>query len=67
MSNNFGDSQAGFPLNECTFVFENRIVRVAYAGSCMEALDQYYKAGRCTQEEVANILEIKEKNLREAS
>jgi hypothetical protein len=67
MSSKFGNSQSEFPFNECTFVFENRIARVAYAGPCTVALEQYYKNGYCTQEEVANILEIKEKNLREAS
>lgn len=63
----FGNSQKDYPLNECTFVFENRTVKVAYAGSCIEALEQYHRIGRCSQEEIANILEIKEKNLREAS
>lgn len=67
MSSKFGNSQSEFPLNECTFVFESRTVRVSYAGPCMEALDQYYKAGRCTQEEIANILEIKERDLRKSA
>jgi hypothetical protein len=63
----FGNSQEAFPFNQCTFVFKDRTVRVAYAGTCVQALDQYYKSGLCTQDEVANILEIKEKNLRKAS
>ena len=64
MAAKFRDTQSDFPLNECEFVFEDRTIRVAYQGSCTEALDQLYKAGRCTQEEVANILTMKEKNLR---
>lgn len=67
MAPKFGNSQDKFPLNECTFEFPTRTVRVAYAGPCTVALDQYYKAGRCTKEEIENISEIKEKNLREAS
>jgi hypothetical protein len=64
MAGKFRDTQSDFPLNECEFVFENRTVRLAYQGSCTEALDQYFKAGRCTEDEVANVLTIKEKNLR---
>lgn len=59
-------SQAGHPLMECEFVFENRSVKVAYNGNCYEALEQLFRVGRCTKEEIANILEIREKDLRAA-
>lgn len=63
----FYDSQRGIPLNECQFVFESRTVTVAYQGTCKEALEQLYKSKRCTEEEISNIVEIKEKDLRKAA
>lgn len=66
MAGKFGNSQAGFPFNQCEFVFVDRSVTVAYAGTCGQALDQLYKCGRCTKEEIANIVEIRERNLRRA-
>jgi hypothetical protein len=62
----FGNSQAGFPFNKCEIVFQDRIVTVAYAGPCSEALDQLYKCGRCTEEEIANMIEMREIDLRRA-
>lgn len=66
MAAKFRDTQSQFPLNLCTFTFDERTAQLVYQGSCTEALDQYYKAGRCTEHEVANVLTIEEKNLRNA-
>ena len=63
----FDSSQSDIPLNKCQFIFEGRSVTVAYQGTCDQALVQLYKSGRCTQEEIANILEIKEWDLRKTA
>lgn len=60
------NSQADHPLMECEFVFTTRSVKVAYNGTCYEALEQLFKCGKCTQDEIANIMEIKERDLRAA-
>ena len=60
----FGSSQDSIPLTKCEFVFTDRTITVAYQGSCDEALTQLYKSGKCTQDDIANIQEIKEWDLR---
>lgn len=64
MTKKFGDSQKDVPLNQCEFKFSGRTVTVAYQGSCVDALRQLHKSGRCSEEEVANVVEIKEKSIR---